>query len=253
MSKYTERTTMALHTMIREMYRKNIELPRIIKCSTQLLLTGISPNSIPHEILLRLLDSQYSDGGFVSNVDTIWSIKFLSYYSEGKNARKKAIDWLNHRRTGYGFGRSDRDIGRIPVTGIAFYLNKDLCYGSKGLEWLEKLWCTEKNSLTYKAAYTLMAFSANNYKPSSSSMVLDIIGWLQSQQEKSGGFAPWKGHPVQENIYCTAVSCLGLMSYPQYCDREILQNAYNYMVTTQLKNGVWRYHEIEDGAAWQCY
>lgn len=22
------------------------------------------------------------------------------------------------------------------------------------------------------------------------------------------------------------------------------------MVTTQLKNGVWRYHEIEDGAAW---
>lgn len=89
MSKYTERTTMALHTMIREMYRKNIELPRIIKCSTQLLLTGISPNSIPHEILLRLLDSQYSDGGFVSNVDTIWSIKFLSYYSEGKMHVKK--------------------------------------------------------------------------------------------------------------------------------------------------------------------
>lgn len=250
MSKYTERTTMALHTMIREMYRKNIELARITKCSTQLILAGASPNSIPGNILFAVVDSQNEDGGFVSNVDTIWNIKFLSYYPETEKIRKKAVNWLNVHRTGFGFGRSNRDIGRIPVTGIAFFLLPELCMTSRSLNWLENLWKSEIDSLTYKAAYTLMAFSANDYQPIDINLIIHTLHWIESQQEESGGFAPWKGHPVQENIYCTAVACLGLLSYPDLCDWNVLNKAYNYMISTQLKNGIWRYHEIEDGAAW---
>ena len=250
MSKYTERTTMALHVMIREMYIKNIELARITKCSTQLILAGTSPNSIPSNILSRLIDSQNSDGGFVSNVDTIWNIKFLSYYPKTERIRTKAINWFDAHRPGFGFGRSNRDIGRIPVTGLAFYLIPEICSNHKSLNWLEKLWKSEIYSLTYKAAYTLMAFSANKYQPQDSNLIIDTVHWIESQQEESGGFAPWKQHPVQENIYCTAVACLGLLSYPKLCDWNVLNKAYDYMISTQLKNGIWRYHEIEDGAAW---
>lgn len=126
MSVYSERTALSLHNMIREMKRKEIELSRIIKASTQLILSGASPNSIPRDILNELLDSQNADGGFVANADTIWKAKFLEYYPQYKEEKKRAIDWLNAHRTGDGFGRSVRDIGRIPVTGLALLVARTM-------------------------------------------------------------------------------------------------------------------------------
>ena len=83
-------------------------------------------------------------------------------------------------------------------------------------------------------------------------MIEETLDWLASQQELDGGFAPWKKHPVGSNIYCTAVSMLGMLKYihlyPQY--QQNLEKAYNYICSTQLPNGLWPYHEIEDGAAW---
>lgn len=118
------------------------------------------------------------------------------------------------------------------------------------LHWLENLWLKEKNSLTYKAAYTLMAFKQNDYKPVNKDLIGYTMKWLLDQQEDDGGFAPWHGHPVGSNIYCTSVSCLGLLCYPEYCSKEKINNAYKYMVDNQLKNGLWAYHELEDGGAW---
>ena len=53
MSIYSDRTAMSLHHMIREMYRKDIELARIVKCSVQMILSGVSANSIKDEILKK--------------------------------------------------------------------------------------------------------------------------------------------------------------------------------------------------------
>ena len=249
MSVYSERTALSLHNMIREMYRKKIELARITKCSTQLIMAGATPNSIPMKIVDDVIQSQNEDGGFVANSDTIWNSKFLEFYPPFSNERAKAIEWLKEHRTGLGYGRSIRDMGRIPVTGLAFYLLPELCEVDN-LKWLEDLWISEKNSLTYKAAYSLMAFSKNTYLSSEDTLIKETIDWLACQQEEDGGFAPWKGHPVGTNVYCTAVSCLGLMSYPEIVDHVILEKAYSYLTHTQLKNGLWAYHELEDGAAW---
>lgn len=251
MSIYVERATIMLHRMINTMYQKDIELARITKCATQFLMTGISSNSISSQILDSCIKMQNPDGGWVSVVDTIWNAKFLSFFPDTNNLILNAISYLDENRVSKGFGRSKRDIPRIPVSGIAFYLLPDLA-SKPSLNWLEKLWETEKNGLTYKAAYVLLAFHQNNYVPEYTSLVSEILEWLVSQQEVDGGYAPWKNHPVGTNIYCTAVTLISILKYideyPQYFD--VANKAYKYICNTQLPNGLWKYHELEDGGAW---
>lgn len=251
MSYYSERATISLHKMISEMDRKGIELARIFKCSTQLLISGISPNSISSNIFTKCLTSQHNDGGWVSIVDTIWNIKFLSFYKNTATHIQNGIKYLNDNKVDLGFGRSKRDIGRIPVTGLAFYLIPEIA-NEESLYWLEKLWISEKNSLTYKAAYTMMAFKKNNYIPKNSIIIEETMSWLASQQEINGGFAPWKNHPVKANVYCTSVALIGLLQYidiyPEY--ENVVRKAYKYICDTQCINGIWPYHELEDGGAW---
>jgi len=253
MSNYTNRAMLSLLNMTTEMNRKGIEISRITKTSALLLMSGLSPNCISNEILHKCADSQYPDGGFVANSDTIWNIRLLQYYDKYHSQAGEALEWLsNNSGAEGGFGRSKRDICRIPVTGLALYLLPQLSE-PKHLEWLESAWLLEANSLTYKAAYTLLAFDANNYKPKHDSLINDNMGWLAAQQEDNGGFAPWLKHPVGANIYCTAIATLGLLSFGKGLYRDKIIKSYEYMKTTQLKSGIWPYHEIEDGSSWGLY
>ena len=253
MSIYTHRATLSLLNMTNEMNRKNIEISRITKTAAILLMTGLSLKCINDEILDKCVASQQNDGGFVGNSDTIWNICLLNYYEQYRSNTNEALQWLsNNSGADGGFGRNKRDMCRIPVTGLALYLLPQLSE-PKHLEWLENTWLSEINSLTYKAAYTLLAFKTNSYKPKHNGLISDSIQWLASQQEDDGGFAPWRQHPVGSNIYCTAIAVLGLLSYgaEQY-EAQILK-AYAYMKKTQLNSGIWPYHEIEDGSSWGLY
>ena len=250
MSIYVERATMSLHKMINEMFYKGIELPRITKCATQLLMTNISVNSIPNFVLDSCLKRQNDDGGWVSVVDTIWNTKLLSFFNKNIQV-DNALNYLLKNTVGDLFGRSKRDIERIPVSGLAFYLIPELANHHK-LNKLENLWLKEKNGLTYKAAYTLMAFKRNDYRPANEMVIKDIIDWLTSQQEMDGGFAPWKSHPVGSNVYCSAVSLIGLLQYVDVYPSlfHVCKKTYEYIQSTQLKNGLWPYHELDDGGGW---
>lgn len=254
MSKYENRATMSLLNMCNEMFRKNIEIRRITKTSALLLMSGLSPNDIPKKILNRCLESQKEDGGFIGNTDTLWNIKFLEYYPQHNQERAKALKWLlEGNGEEEGFGRSKRDMHRIPVTGLALYLLPEIA-NDKNLTWLEQTWSSELNSLTYKAAYTILAFNQNHYIPKSNpNLIVESANWLKSQQETSGGFAPWLGHPVKENVYCTAVALIALISMADSSYTQTIEKAYTYLCQTQLRSGVWSYHEIEDGASWGLY
>ena len=138
---------------------------------------------------------------------------------------------------------------RIPVTGLALYLLPEIA-DEKTLMWLEDTCLKEKNSLTYKAAYTLLAFNSCSYIPYTKNLVQDTCSWLASQQQVSGGFAPWLDHPVGENVYCTAVAMLALICQNDTKLTSVIYKAYDYLCSSQLKSGVWPYHEIEDGAGW---
>lgn len=254
MSKYENRAIMSLLNMCNEMFRKNIEIRRITKTCVLLLMSGLSPYDIPQKIIEKCIASQKDDGGFIGNTDTLWNIKFLEFYPQYENERNKAIQWFvsNNGEEG-GYGRSKRDMHRIPVTGLALYLLPEIA-NKKNLEWLENTWSSELNSLTYKAAYTILAFNKNQYVPKiNNKLICETADWLKAQQEISGGFAPWLGHPVGENVYCTAVALLALVSMQEDKYNDTIEKSYNYLCRTQLRSGIWAYHEIEDGASWGLY
>lgn len=251
MSKETNRASASLYNMINEMYRKNIEISRITKTAAVLLETGMSVENINPKIVNRCVESQNADGGFIGTGDTVWNTKLLKHYSPRFDAETgRAVEWLKdsgHKEGGYG--RNRRDMRRIPSTGLTLYLLPELA-SPDHLNWLENTWKTEINSLTYKAAYTLLAFHSCGYNPKDDNLIKNTLQWLSSQQEDNGGFAPWKSHPVGTNVYCTAVALLGFMTYAMNEYRKEIEKAYQYMAQTQLPTGIWRYHEIEDGASW---
>ena len=254
MSVYANRATVSLLNMTREMYRKGIEIGRITKACALLLMSGLSRSNISDGIIDRCLHSQRPDGGFIGNTDTLWNIKLLEFFPEYHTQREAAIQWLSQGNGPEpGYGRSKRDIHRIPVTGLALFMIPELA-DKHTLEWLENTWLFERNSLTYKAAYTLLAFYQCNATPIRQPDLLhDTVEWLLSQQQNSGGFAPWFDHPAGENVYCTAISMLGIMSEGVGKHSDVIARAYRYLCSTQLKTGIWPYHEIEDGSSWGLF
>lgn len=249
---YIIRSVVSLRNMFIEMNRKNLELKRITKTASLLLMCGLTPNSIPDNIICRCLKEQQPDGGWINVVDTIWNTFFLKILNHKRYAEniKCAIKYLNEQQNTDGlWGRSKRDISRIPVSGLLFYLLPELASKPK-LRLFESLWVSEINSLTYKAAYVLMAFKANHYSPLTNHLVENTIFWLSSNQRDDGGFAPWKNHPVESNVYCTALSSIGLLQYPELVDKRVFINAAKWLKTNQLESGIWQFHEIEDGASW---
>jgi len=250
LSLHANRATMSLLNMTREMFRKNIEISRITKTYALLLMSGLSKHDLSPLVIEQCLHTQQADGGFVGNTDTIWNIKLLEYFPEFRTERDAAIRWLiTDNGVEAGFGRSKRDMHRIPVTGLALYMLPELA-DERTLNWLEAAWLSEQNSLTYKAAFTLLAFLGCSCRPHQPSLLEETADWLLSQQQNNGGFAPWRDHPVGPNVYCTAVAMLGLMITGNGEYREAVARACAYLCTTQLKSGIWPYHEIEDGAAW---
>lgn len=241
--------------MISEMNRKNLDLMRITKTASLLVLSGLSENSIPRPIIDRCIREQHPDGGWVSVVDTTWNTFFLKRLDplSHKNAVDNAFRFLlSQVNTGGLWGRSQRDISRIPVTGIMFYLLPEFADPQR-LSLLEELWDSERNSLTYKAAYTLMAFRAAGYSPHREESISGTIDWLIENQRDDGGFAPWKDHPAPSDVFCTSVAVTGLLQSKENVPPRVFRKAFQWLLATRLPNGIWPFHEIEDGASWGLY
>jgi squalene cyclase len=241
--------------MVAEMNRKNLDLNRITKTASLLICSGLSPNSIPAGITRRCLTEQREDGGWVSIADTMWNaylLKLLGPQQYELNI-EKAKSFLLLQINNHGlWGRSQRDISRIPVTGILFYLFPDLANNDRLLI-LEELWQSEKNSLTYKAAYTLMAFKAAGYTPKEKNLIAGTVEWLMENQRPDGSFAPWKTHPAASDVFCTSVAVLGLLQYKESVLSGTFEKSCHWLLSNRLPNGIWPYHEIEEGASWALY
>ena len=227
--------------MIAEMNRKHLDLKRITKTASLLINSGLSINSVPMAITRRCLIEQSEDGGWVSITDTMWNTYFLQllgprqYREQIDRAKTFLLTQINEHEL---WGRSQRDISRIPVSGILFYLFPGLANKHR-LLLLEKLWKSEKNSLTYKAAYTLMAFKAAGYTPGDKILTGDTVRWLMENQRPDGSFAPWKTHPAASDVFCTSVAVLGLLQYKDSVLPETFEKSYDWLLSTRLPNGIW--------------
>jgi len=249
------KATASLRSMLKEMLTKDLELRRITKTASLLLMSGLSPKSIPKNIINRCKNEQHNDGGWVATTDTIWNIVFLSLYDNDAYQQiiDNGINYLEANTNSNGlWGRSPRDMSRIPVSGLLLAMIPRLqkrCY----LQKLETLWKSEIYSLTYKAGYTLMAFSSSGYVPQDNKIIRNTVSWLVHNQRQDGGFAPWKEHPVASDVFCTSIAILGLLKYADMVPIDVFRKAFKWLEDNQLKNGIWPFHEIEDGASWGLY
>jgi hypothetical protein len=252
-----QRGLVALLQIIRDFLDKEIELERICRVAVLLCKSGVNPNnSLFRQVVERCILEQKGDGGWLGVVDTMWCTAFLETYQDYSHAVESALEWLNeHRHDDGSWGRTKRDIGRIPITALMLYLLPRLS-SKLSLEWLEKKWIQERKidpKLTYKAAFTLMAFKESNYHSFDQQLVSETKRWLVSQQGDNFGWGPCKGHPVGSTPYCTGIALIGLLQYPDDIDFQIFLNALKWLTQNQLTSGLWADHYIEEGSSWALF
>jgi len=247
----------ALFLILRQYLGKQIEIERVAKVAVLLMRGGASQNnSIFQKIAKRCLAEQKDDGGWIGVEDSIWCAAFLKDFEEYSQAYKTGLDWLERQRLKEGgWGKTKRDIGRIPITGILLYLLPELS-NVDSLRWLEREWKGEfglNPKLTYKSAFTLMAFKRNGYQFLDSYLLNDTLDWLISQQNKDYGWGYYQGQPVGSTPFCTGVAVRGLLQYPDGIDLNVIANGLKWIEKNQLEEGLWPDHYIEEGSVWAFY
>lgn len=129
----------ALFLVLRQYLEKQIELERVVRVAVLLMRNGVNQNnSIFREIAKRCLTEQRDNGGWIGVENSVWFVAFLKGFEEYSQAYKSGLDWLKVQKLkNGGWGRTKRDIGRIPVTGILLYLLPELS-NVESLRWLER-------------------------------------------------------------------------------------------------------------------
>jgi squalene cyclase len=247
----------ALFLTLKQYLEKEIELERIVRVAVLLMKSGASKHSsIFQEIADRCLLLQKSDGGWVGVEDSVWSAAFLKEFKEYYQEYNLGLEWLRKQQLeSGGWGRTNRDIGRIPITGILLHLLPELS-NTESLKWLENEW--EKDfslnpKLTYKSAFSLMALKSSEYQFTDSNLFDKTLEWLVSQQNEDGGWGPCKGHPIGSTPFCTGVALTGLLQYPNMIDYNVIGYGLKWIEKNQLENGLWPDHYIEEGSIWSFY
>ncbi len=247
----------ALFLVLRQYLEKQIELERIVGVAVLLIRSGVNQNnSTFQEIAKRCLAEQKDDGGWTDVEETVWVLSFLKNFNQEKKTIENGFYWLNQQRHSNGsWGNSQRDIGRIPLTGLLVHFHPEISL-KKTISWLENEWNREKENfplLTYKGAFILSGLKTSANKAYTTPLIEEIYTFLANEQNDDGGFGPWKDHPIGSEPWSTGIVLLGLLSYPELIKKEVIEKAVDWLAETQLPNGLWPYHYIEEGSAWALY
>ncbi len=247
----------ALFLVLRQYLDKQIELERIVRVAVLLKMSGVNQNnSIFQEIGKRCLAEQKDDGGWIGVEDSMWCIAFLKNFEGYFKVYKSGLSWLREQKLENGaWGKTKRDIGRIPITGNLLYLLPELAE-KDSLRWLETEWKREfglNPKLTYKSAFTLMASKSNGYQFNDIQLFNETLDWLISQQNEDYGWGYCQGQPVGSTPFCTGVALIGLLQYPDRIDPNVIANGLKWIEKNQLEEGLWPDHYIEEGSAWTFY
>ena len=254
---FVKKGLLALLSTTREYQRKGIELGRICRIAVLLEKGGLNyNNSIFFDLAERCISEQKDDGGWIDVYDSVWCASFLENFNNYEGNNEQVHNWLRKQNHVDGsWGRSKRDIGRIPITGLLSYLHPKIST-KKSLNWLENEWKKELKTspvLTYKGAFTLLAINETKYHPDDSDLIPRSVRLLIGQQNEDGGWGPCKGHPTGSDPFCTGVVLLSLLQNHKNINKSTIELGVDWLEKNQLDNGLWPYHYIEEGSAWAFY
>ncbi len=195
----------------------------------------------------RLLSSQQGDGGWVDCEDTAWSCYALRCLGQEV---PDAQSWLASERSGPAWGYCRRDSPCIPITATIALLVPSL-WDYRSAEWLTGTWERDlggRYQLSYKAAWYLLASLALD---SDTRLVERTHDHLLADQRADGGWGPWRTHPAPTDSFTTGIAMWALTKHPRPEKvNAALRRAAAYCAESQLTNGLFPTHYIEEGSAW---
>ena len=246
-----------LFDTVNQFISKEIELKRITRVASLLIKNGVDlNNSIFGKLRNNCKELQKDDGGWTDVDETIWVLSFLNHFDNEMKIVGNGFHWLNQQKHSNGsWGNSQRDIGRIPLTGLLLHLHPSMS-SSETTVWLENEFDRENKNfpiLTYKGAFFLLAMKASKIKTEDYPLIKATYSFLANEQNDDGGFGPWKDHPIGSEPWSTGIVLLGLLSYPELIKKEVIEKAVDWLAENQLHNGLWPYHYIEEGSAWALH
>ncbi len=244
----------ALAHFIHEALPVGLEAIRPARAGYVLLRCGCSGDApFPGtDLASHLISAQHEDGGWSDVEETLWCLGYLTLLGNRYEAEvTTGMNWLSSVRWPCGsWGRSDRDLPRIPITALASVLVPG-AVDRHGLEWLASQWEADLASptqLTYKGAFFLLS-QAHDQAPTATDLVERTIDYLRREQDNDGGFGPWKGHPVGSDPWTTGLVLWGLSGFSRRTPSEAFKRAMHWLQSKQLPNGLWPYHYLDDGTS----
>jgi len=249
-------STMGLTRFLNSALKEGVEVRRVSLCSLSLIMAGssIEGNLVIEEVAKYIVNGQKHDGGWADVEETLLSVKLLSIIcNDCSSQTTKGKEWLLFQRNpDGGWGRTNRDISRIPITCLLLYLLTELS-DKKAVNWIKNEWRKDFQGnarLTYKGSFFLLGLSASRVSVDACPLIKETYSFLADEQNEDGGFGPWKDHPIGSDPWSTGIVLLGLLTYPELVKSTVIEKAVNWLAENQLPNGLWPYHYIEEGSAY---
>ena len=246
--------TRGLASFLIEASNKGLEVKRVARCSLVLNSGGyLFKEQLKNKIMDLIISKQRHDGGWIDVEETVLSLKLLYMWGNHQKEIDEGNAWLiTQCNPDSGWGLTERDLPRIPITGLFLYLLPDLS-DQKAVTWLKNEWKKDFNSetrLTYKGAFFLMGLKSSGISPQNCPLINETYSFLENEQNNDGGFGPWKYHPIGSDPWSTGTVLLGLLAYSELTEKNVIEKAVNWLVENQLPNGLWTYHYIDEGSAY---
>jgi len=220
--------------------------------SRRVARSALLVRTVSEEAVCDVAGQQQPDGGWTDAEETAWSCAYLAFCRSDHSALADGTEWLTRERLPRGgWGNSLRDRPRIPTTGLVLRLLGAEVGGTCDWELLNSLWSKDLEAevtLSYKGGFYLMASATGPQL--SQDLVERTFTHLCGEQNGDGGFGPWRTHPIGSDPWSTGICLVGICSFAELADREMVERAVEWLCKTQLPSGYWPYHFIDEGSAY---
>ena len=239
-----------LAAILSDFIQRGLPPRRVAKLAGLLLLSKTRGDHVWAESAVEyLLQSQRSDGGWVDTEDTAWAAFVIGALSGRDKIYRRCLNWVLLQRSGQAWGYCPRDDPSIPSTSLVHFLLPEVADQDSAV-WLADAW--EKDlwgpyRLSYKAAWFLLARARGT---AVGQLEERTVVHLRTDQRQDGGWGPWRDHPAPTDCFATGIAMTALAETGSVAVAEVLHEAVGWALASQLPDGLFPTHFIEEGSGW---